>query len=136
MACVGSNRLWIVAFVLFVSGVAAHAANIDKAIADAQSRRRAAESGLREIKSKVPDQDLVEIANATTKSARGSDPQKRLKMTASLRNQLQWNFDDPTAERTAEAQRRAYEHVVNGLAGRLRIWMSLPDIRRRLDEAS
>ena len=166
MACVGSNRVWIMALVLFVSGVAAPAANIDKAIADAQSRRRAAENGLREIKSKVPDQaedarrayamaadgqnawlehvcqavesgtavadvtstaqtaastlvawvavrnralgapvmtnelaegvkksmvhDLVEIANATTKSARGSDPQKRLKMAASLRDQLQW----------------------------------------------
>ena len=48
---------------------------------------------------------------------------------------IHWSFDDPTAERTAEAQRRACEHVANGLAGRLRIWMSLPDIRRRLDEA-
>ena len=170
MACVGSNRVWIAVFALFVSGVAAQAANIDKAIADAQSRRRAAENGLRDIKSKVPGQaedarrayatatdgqnawlehvcqtvesgaaiadvtstaqtaastlvawvavrnralgvpvmtneiaesvkksmvqDLVEIANATTKSARGSDPQKRLKMTASLRNQLQWKSSD------------------------------------------
>ena len=48
---------------------------------------------------------------------------------------IHWSFDDPTAERTAEAQRRVCEHVANGLAGRLRIWMSLPDIRRRLDEA-
>ena len=48
---------------------------------------------------------------------------------------IHWSFDDPTTERTAEAQRRACEHIANGLAGRLRIWMSLPDIRRRLDEA-
>jgi hypothetical protein len=170
MTCVGSNRLWVMALILFVSGVAAHAANIEKTIADAQSRRRAAENGLREIKSKVPDrsedarrayataadgqnawleqvcqtvesgaaaadvastaqtaastlvawvavrnralgvpvmtneiaesvkksmvQDLVEIANAMTKSARGSDPQKRLKMAASLRDQLQWKSSE------------------------------------------
>ena len=170
MAGVGSNRLWIMAFVLFATGVATHAANIDKAIADAESRRRAAENGLREIKSKTPDQaedarrayataadgqnawleqvcktaesgsadvdvspaaqaaastlvawvavrnralgapvmtselaegvkrsmvqDLVEIANSTWKSARGSDSQKRLKMTASLRNRLQWKSSE------------------------------------------
>jgi arsenate reductase len=46
---------------------------------------------------------------------------------------IHWSFDDPTLEPTAEGQRRACEHVANGLAGRLRIWMSLPEIRKRLD---
>jgi len=44
-------------------------------------------------------------------------------------------FDDPSLEPTFDAQRRACEHVANGLAGRLRIWMSLPDIRRRVDQS-
>lgn len=46
---------------------------------------------------------------------------------------IHWNFDDPMLEPTPETQRRACEQVANGLAGRLRIWMSLPEIRRRLD---
>ena len=46
---------------------------------------------------------------------------------------IHWSFDDPTLEPAAEGQRRACEHVANGLAGRLRIWMSLPEIRKRLD---
>ena len=49
---------------------------------------------------------------------------------------IHWSFDDPSLEPTLDAQRRACEHVANGLAGRLRIWMSLPDIRRRLDEGA
>ena len=48
-------------------------------------------------------------------------------------NRIHWGFDDPTLEPSDEAQRRACEHVANGLAGRLRIWMSLPDIRHRLE---
>jgi arsenate reductase len=47
---------------------------------------------------------------------------------------IHWSFDDPTVEPTADAQRRACEHVANGLAGRLRIWMSLREIRRRLED--
>lgn len=49
---------------------------------------------------------------------------------------IHWSFEDPTTEPTIEAQRRACEYVANGLAGRLRIWMSLPDIRRRLAEGA
>jgi protein-tyrosine-phosphatase len=49
---------------------------------------------------------------------------------------IHWSFEDPTTLQDADAQARAFEHVANGLAGRLRIWMSLPDIRRRLDAAS
>ena len=48
---------------------------------------------------------------------------------------IHWSFDDPALEPTPELQRRACEHVANGIAGRLRIWMSLPEIRRRLDAA-
>jgi protein-tyrosine-phosphatase len=46
---------------------------------------------------------------------------------------VHWSFEDPALQSDAAAQRRACEHVANGLAGRLRIWMSLPEIRRRLD---
>lgn len=49
---------------------------------------------------------------------------------------IHWSFEDPALEPTVEAQRRACDHVANGLAGRLRIWMSLPDIRKRLESAA
>ena len=48
---------------------------------------------------------------------------------------IHWSFEDPAAVQGDEAQRRAFESVAHGLAGRLRVWMSLPDIRRRLEEA-
>ena len=44
---------------------------------------------------------------------------------------IHWGFDDPTLEPDPELQRRACEHVANGIAARLRIWMSLPEIQRR-----
>jgi protein-tyrosine-phosphatase len=46
---------------------------------------------------------------------------------------IHWSFEDPTLQPDADAQRRACENVANGLAGRLRIWMSLPEVRRRLE---
>jgi protein-tyrosine-phosphatase len=46
---------------------------------------------------------------------------------------IHWSFEDPTLARGAEAQRRAFETVAHGLAGRLRLWMSLPEIRTRLE---
>jgi protein-tyrosine-phosphatase len=46
---------------------------------------------------------------------------------------IHWSFEDPVLQPDAAAQRRACEHVASGLAGRLRIWMSLPEIRRRLE---
>ena len=49
---------------------------------------------------------------------------------------IHWSFEDPTTVHDADAQARAFEHIATGLAGRLRIWMSLPDIRQRLDAAS
>jgi arsenate reductase len=46
---------------------------------------------------------------------------------------IHWSFEDPAAVPGDEAQRRAFEQVATGLAGRLRIWMSLPEVRRRLE---
>ena len=170
MARMCSNRLWIHALLLLVCSVVGYAANIDKAITDAEGRRRAAENGLREIKTKshnsieevhsaysaaaasqnawldqvckaiedgsaatditstaqsaaasliawvatrnralgVPvmtkeledgakgsiARDLVEIANATWKAARGSNPQQRQKTSASFRERLRWKSWD------------------------------------------
>ena len=48
---------------------------------------------------------------------------------------IHWSFDDPVKGNGEEAQRRAFELVANGLAGRLRIWMALPAVRLRLDAA-
>jgi protein-tyrosine-phosphatase len=46
---------------------------------------------------------------------------------------IHWSFEDPAVVADAEARTRAFEYVASGLAARLRIWMSLPEIRRRLD---
>ena len=48
-------------------------------------------------------------------------------------DRIHWSFEDPLLQPDAEGQRRACEHVANGLAGRLRIWMSLPEVRRRIE---
>jgi arsenate reductase len=48
---------------------------------------------------------------------------------------IHWSFEDPAAVPGEDAQRRAFESVANGLAARLRVWMSLPAVRGRLDEA-
>lgn len=45
---------------------------------------------------------------------------------------IHWSFEDPAAVDGDEAQRRAFELVANGLAGRFRIWLALPEIRRRM----
>ena len=44
---------------------------------------------------------------------------------------IHWSFEDPAAVQGEAEQRRAFEHVATGLAGRLRIWLSLPDVSRR-----
>jgi protein-tyrosine-phosphatase len=51
---------------------------------------------------------------------------------------IHWSFEDPAAVQPPEAQRRAFEQVADGLIARIRLWMSLPDIRRRVevDDAS
>jgi len=48
---------------------------------------------------------------------------------------IHWSFDDTVKGNGEEAQRRAFELVANGLAARLRIWMALPAVHRRLDAA-
>ena len=49
-------------------------------------------------------------------------------------DRIHWGFDDPAAVAGAD-QRRAFETVANGLAARIRIWMALRSVQRRLDEA-
>jgi protein-tyrosine-phosphatase len=48
---------------------------------------------------------------------------------------IHWSFEDPAACADEEARRRAFELVANGLAARMRIWMALPAVHRRLDAA-
>jgi arsenate reductase len=48
---------------------------------------------------------------------------------------IHWSFEDPAAVHDDDARRRAFERVANGLAGRLRVWLSLPAVHRRLDAA-
>jgi arsenate reductase len=45
---------------------------------------------------------------------------------------IHWSFEDPAAVQDETDRRRAFEHVAAGLAGRLRIWLSLPEVSRRL----
>lgn len=49
---------------------------------------------------------------------------------------IHWSFEDPAAVQGAAAQRRAFEDVATGLAGRLQVWMSLPEIHRRIEAAA
>jgi arsenate reductase len=48
---------------------------------------------------------------------------------------IHWSFEDPAATQDEDARRRAFESVANGLAARMRIWMALPAVHRRLDAA-
>jgi arsenate reductase len=45
---------------------------------------------------------------------------------------MHWSFDDPAAVAGERAQRRAFASTATGLSARLRLWLSLPDVRRRL----
>lgn len=45
---------------------------------------------------------------------------------------IHWSFDDPAAIQDATEQRRAFERVATDLSARIRIWLSLPDVARRL----
>jgi protein-tyrosine-phosphatase len=47
--------------------------------------------------------------------------------------QLHWNFQDPAAVNDENARRRAFALVASGIAGRIREWMALPSIKRRVD---
>lgn len=44
---------------------------------------------------------------------------------------IHWSFEDPAGVTDEAERRRAFEHVATGLAGRLRIWLSLPEVSRR-----
>jgi len=46
---------------------------------------------------------------------------------------IHWSFDDPAAVEGESARRRAFASVANGIAGRLRVWLSLPAVRDRID---
>ena len=46
---------------------------------------------------------------------------------------IHWSFQDPAAVQGDDAQRRAFESVASGLAGRLRLWLSLPRVRQALE---
>jgi ArsR family transcriptional regulator, arsenate/arsenite/antimonite-responsive transcriptional repressor / arsenate reductase (thioredoxin) len=47
-------------------------------------------------------------------------------------HRIHWSFEDPAAVQDETGRRRAFEHVAAGLMGRLRIWLSLPEISRRV----
>src|SRR5262245_31989331 len=47
-------------------------------------------------------------------------------------NRIHWSFEDPASVADEDERRRAFEQVATGLAGRLRIWLSLPQISGRL----
>jgi len=46
---------------------------------------------------------------------------------------IHWSFEDPAAVIGEGARRRAFATVASGIAGRLRVWMSLPAVRDRID---
>jgi arsenate reductase len=46
---------------------------------------------------------------------------------------IHWSFEDPTALEDPDDRRRAFDLVASGLASRLRIWMSLPMVRDRIE---
>lgn len=48
---------------------------------------------------------------------------------------LHWNFEDPAQCPAGPEQKCAFENVANGLASRLRLWMALPDVSRRIQES-
>ena len=47
---------------------------------------------------------------------------------------IHWSFEDPAAIDDELKRRRAFENVATGLAGRLRIWLALPEVSSRLNE--
>ena len=49
---------------------------------------------------------------------------------------IHWSFEDPIGRPDELERRRAVEHVATELAARLRIWLALPEVRRRLEKGS
>jgi arsenate reductase len=48
---------------------------------------------------------------------------------------IHWSFEDPVAVERDDERRRAFEQVASGLSNRIRLWMALPAVRRRMDLA-
>ena len=49
---------------------------------------------------------------------------------------IRWSFEDPAAvEGDEEKKKRAFEQTARDMAGRIRIWMSLPGVASRLTAA-
>jgi len=47
---------------------------------------------------------------------------------------IHWSFDDPAeATGTDEQKQRAFDNVAGQLLGRMRVWLSLPALRSRVD---
>jgi protein-tyrosine-phosphatase len=46
---------------------------------------------------------------------------------------IHWSLEDPAAVEDEGARRRAFARVANGITGRLRVWMALPAVQRRLN---
>ena len=49
---------------------------------------------------------------------------------------IHWSFEDPAAVEGEAARRRAFAVVASGIAGRLRVWMSLPAVRDRIESVA
>lgn len=50
---------------------------------------------------------------------------------------IQWSFEDPAAvEGREEEQRRAFERTAKDLMGRIRLWLSLSNVTRRVGAAA
>ena len=48
---------------------------------------------------------------------------------------IHWSFPDPAAvEGTPDVQQRAFDTTASDIAGRLRLWLQLPDVARRVAE--
>ena len=48
---------------------------------------------------------------------------------------IHWSFADPAAEPDPDARTRAFDRVADGLVERMTVWLSSPDIRRRVEAA-
>ena len=49
---------------------------------------------------------------------------------------IHWCFEDPASVEGEAARRRAFASVAHGIAGRLRVWMSLPAVRDRIESVA
>src|ERR1017187_6805209 len=51
-------------------------------------------------------------------------------------NMIRWSFPDPAAVAgPADARQRAFDRTANEIAGRLRLWLALPDVATRISSS-